>query len=57
MRVDFGGVQIAVTQQLLHVPEAGAATQQMRRATVTKGVYRGLYCGLQSVVADDALIS
>src|ERR1700752_537604 len=43
MCVDFRGVQVAVAQQLLHLPETGAATQQMRRARVTKGVCGGLH--------------
>jgi hypothetical protein len=52
MRVEFGGVEVAMAEQLLHVPETGATTQQMRCARVPKGVHGGLHFGLQSVVAD-----
>ena len=39
VRVDFRGVQIAMAKKLLHVTNAGAATQKMSRAAVTKGVH------------------
>lgn len=52
MRVDFRAVQVAMPEELLHVPQAGAATQQMRRARETKGVHRGFHSSLQRIVAD-----
>ena len=52
VRVEFGGVEVAVAEQLLHVPEAGAATQEMRRARVAKRMHRGLHFSLQSVVTN-----
>ena len=50
--VELRRIQVPMAEQLLDVTEAGAATQEMRRAAVPKGVNRGLYCGLQSVVAN-----
>jgi hypothetical protein len=44
--VDLRGVQSAMTEELLDVTNAGAATQEMRRATVAKGVDRGFDFGL-----------
>ena len=41
-----------MAEQLLHVANAGATTQEMRRAAVTKGVHGGPHFGLQSVVTD-----
>jgi len=52
VRVDFGGVQITMAQELLHVTNAGAATQKMSRAAVTKGVDAGFEFNLKSVVTD-----
>ena len=52
MSVDFRGAEVAVAEELLHVADAGAATQEMRGAAMTKGVHRGLEFNLQSVVAD-----
>ena len=52
VRVDLGGVEVAVAEQLLHVADAGAATQEMRGAAVTKGMHRGFHFRLQSIVAD-----
>ena len=39
-------------QELLHVPDAGATTQEMSRAAVAERVHIGLEFNLQSVVAD-----
>lgn len=52
MSVDFRGVEVAVAEQLLDVTDAGAATQEMRRAAVTEGMHRGFDFRLQRVVAD-----
>ena len=52
VRVDFRRAEITVAKQLLHVPDAGAAAQQMRRAGVAKGVHAGFDFRLQSVVAN-----
>ncbi len=41
---------------MLHVADAGAGAQQMRRAAVTKGVRRGLEFNLESVVADAEVV-
>ena len=38
LRVDLRGVEIAVAQELLDVTNAGAATQKMCGAAMTKGV-------------------
>jgi hypothetical protein len=50
--VDLGGVQVAVAKQLLDVADAGASTQEMRRARVAEGVDRRSEFRLQSIVAD-----
>ena len=52
MGVDLGGVEVAVAKELLDVTHAGAATQEMSRARLAKGVDRGFEFNLESVVAD-----
>ena len=52
VRVDLGGVEIAMAEQLLDVAQAGAATQEMRRARMTESVHTGFHFRLQSVVTD-----
>jgi hypothetical protein len=37
--VELRGVELAVAEQLLHMTDAGAAAQEMRRATVTESVH------------------
>src|SRR5713226_191158 len=50
--VDFRGAEVAVAEELLDVPDAGAAAQEMRRAAVAEGVHRGFEFNLDSIVAD-----
>ena len=50
--VELRGMEVAMSEQLLHVAQAGAATQEMRRAAVAESVHTGFHFGLQSVVAD-----
>lgn len=52
MRVDFRSAEVPVSQELLHVPDTGAATQEMRRAAMTEGVDCGFEFNLESIVAD-----
>ena len=52
MSVEFRGIEVAMAEQLLHVAQAGAATQEMRRAAVPESVHRSFHFGLQSVVAN-----
>ena len=48
--VDLGRVEVTVAKQLLHVPDAGAATQEMSHAAMAKGVHRGFEFNLPGVV-------
>ena len=52
VRVDFRGVQIKVAHELLDVTQTSAATQQMRRARVTKVCAEAFTAVCKSVVAD-----
>ena len=50
--VDLRRVQVAVAEELLHVADAGAATQEMSGAAVAEGVDCGFEFNLDSVVAN-----
>ncbi len=45
VRVDLGRAQVAAAEQLLNVADAGAVTQEVRRAAVAEGVDVGFYLG------------
>lgn len=38
VRVDLSGVEVAMAEEMLHMPQAGAAAKKMSRTGVTKGV-------------------
>lgn len=55
VQIDLRRVQAAMAEQSLNVADAGAVTQQVRRARVAKGVDVGFYLG-GSGVSFDALL-
>ena len=55
VQIDLGGVQAAMAEQSLNVADAGAVTQQVSGARVTKGVDVCFYLDVSGVSFDTLL--